>query len=229
MVPYTEIVRDFLEPSAFFDMLVKNDIGFFTGVPDSLLKDFCGYVSDHAPSHPGVQHEITANEGSAIALAAGYNMVTGKVPLVYMQNSGLGNAVNPLLSLADRQVYSTPMVMLIGWRGEPGKKDEPQHKVQGERMAAMLAAMNIPFEILPDFEEGARDVVNSLTRVATERQCPVALLCRRQTFAKYTMREPVTSAAPMTREDALRLCLSKVLSITIEIPSINRLNRIYML
>ena len=208
--PFSETVRDFLDPATFFDMLLENDISFFTGVPDSLLKDFCAYVSDHAPSHPGVEHEITANEGSAIALAAGYNMATGKVPLVYMQNSGLGNAVNPLLSLADPQVYSTPMMMLIGWRGEPGKKDEPQHIVQGERMAAMLAAMNIPFEVLPDYEDGARNTVSSLARIATERQCPVALLCRRQTFTKYSMQEPVVSTAPMTREDALRLCLSRL-------------------
>ena len=178
-------------------------------MPDSLLKDFCGYVSDHADG-AGLSHTITANEGSAIAMAAGYHLGTGKLPLVYMQNSGLGNAVNPLLSLADPKVYATPMVLLIGWRGEPGKKDEPQHIVQGARMAAMLAAMDIPFEILPDYIEGATDVVDTLCHTARARSCPVALLVKRQTFEPYKMKYAVTSEAPLTREDSLSLCLNKL-------------------
>ena len=184
-------------------------MGFFCGVPDSLLKDFCGYVSDNAKS-AGVEHTITANEGSAVAMAAGYHLATGKLPLVYMQNSGLGNAVNPLLSLADAGVYGTPMVMLIGWRGEPGKKDEPQHVIQGDKMAAMLSSMGVPFEVLPDYLDGATQVVDSLVNVARTRSCPVALLVKKNTFDSYKMKVPVTSDAPMTREDALRKCISQL-------------------
>jgi phosphonopyruvate decarboxylase len=90
---------------------------------------------------------ITSNEGSAIALAAGYHMATGKSPLVYLQNSGLGNIVNPVMSLAVPQVYSIPMLLLVGWRGEPGKRDEPQHIVQGKSTPGILAALGIPFQV----------------------------------------------------------------------------------
>jgi sulfopyruvate decarboxylase TPP-binding subunit len=106
---------------------VCTGIDFFAGVPDSLLKDFCGYAADHMRAD---KHIIAANEGGAVAVATGYHLATGKVPLVYLQNSGLGNTINPLLSLAAADVYSIPMLMLIGWRGEPGKRDEPQHNVQ---------------------------------------------------------------------------------------------------
>ena len=114
-----------IENKLFFDHLKKIEVNFFTGVPDSLLKDFCGYITDNTLSE---NHIITSNEGSSIAMATGYHLATNKVPFVYMQNSGLGNAINPLLSLASNEVYGIPMIIMIGWRGEPGTKDEPQHK-----------------------------------------------------------------------------------------------------
>ena len=208
----TELVRDFLDPAAFYRYLVEEkEVDFFVGVPDSLLKDFCGYVSDTAPES---KHTITANEGSAVALATGYHMATGKVPLVYMQNSGLGNAVNPLLSLADPLVYGTPMLLVLGWRGEPGKKDEPQHKAQGQRMVSMLASMEIPFDTLPDFEEGAEVVIDALLERARAINGPVALCVKRQTFAPYTMKAtlPIDASEDITlsREEALRLCIAGV-------------------
>ena len=109
---------------SFFHLLAKKNINFFTGVPDSLLKNFCLCVDQNVSKK---NHIIAANEGSAIAIASGYHLGTGKIPMVYMQNSGLGNAINPLLSLCDPKVYSIPILLLIGWRGEPGIKDEPQH------------------------------------------------------------------------------------------------------
>eukprot|EP00937_MAST-01D_sp_MAST-1D-sp2_P001058 g1058.t1 len=213
--PHDELEESSLFAGTFMDLLLEHRVQHFSGVPDSLLKDFCGFVSDHAgkPGTPyaNVEHMITANEGSAIALAAGYHLATGKLPLVYMQNSGLGNAVNPLLSLADAKVYATPMLLLIGWRGEPGRRDEPQHRVQGERMAAMLTAMGVPFEVLPDYEEGAVEVVSSLCQAARRRSCPTALLVKKSTFEKYEMQgAAVTSDAPLMREDALRLCLGQL-------------------
>ena len=118
-----------LSPERFYGSLIDCGVGLFAGVPDSLLKDFCAYVTDHAP--PG-RHIITANEGSAVALAMGHHLATGAVGLVYMQNSGVGNTVNPLTSLADPAIYGIPMVLVVGWRGEPGKKDEPQHVKMGQ-------------------------------------------------------------------------------------------------
>ena len=204
---HTELVRDFLDPVAFYKYLNdEQKVGLYAGVPDSLLKDFCGVLSDHV----GDQHVITANEGSAVALAAGHHMATGELPLVYMQNSGLGNAVNPLLSLADPLVYGTPMLLLIGWRGEPGKRDEPQHVAQGERMTSMLSAMGIPYDVLPDYDAGARNVVASLLDTARTRSTPVALCVKRQTFAPYKMAKSVEMTPDRTlfREDALRLCIA---------------------
>lgn len=118
------------------------DSDFFTGVPDSLLSVFCDslirqYGND--PSH----HVIAANEGNAVAIAAGYYLSTGKVPVVYMQNSGEGNAVNPICSLLHSDVYGVPCLFIVGWRGEPGKKDEPQHKFQGKITQQQLNLLDI--------------------------------------------------------------------------------------
>ena len=131
-----------IDPGSFYKSLVDEGINFFCGVPDSLLKDFCAYVTTNTPSENNI---ISVNEGAAVALASGYHLATGRIPLVYMQNSGLGNATNPLLSLADRDVYSIPMLLMIGWRGEPGIKDEPQHKKQGKVTADVLTAMGIEY------------------------------------------------------------------------------------
>ena len=131
----------------FFDILKENSVSCFCGVPDSLLKDFCAYVTDNVDTK---NHTITANEGNAIALASGHYLATGNPAVVYMQNSGIGNCVNPLLSLTDEEVYNIPLLMLIGWRGEPDKKDEPQHIKQGKVTGKLLEAMGIKYEILPD-------------------------------------------------------------------------------
>ena len=117
---------------------------FFTGVPDSYLNGFCNY----ALHHHSERNIITANEGNAIALAAGHYLATKEIPLVYMQNSGEGNAVNPLVSLADRNVYAIPMIFVVGWRGEPGIHDEPQHIYQGEVTLELLKVMGIPYMVI---------------------------------------------------------------------------------
>lgn len=115
-----------LPPQHLYEKLQENGLGFYAGVPDSLLKDFCAYVTDATPKQ---SHIIAANEGTAIATACGHHLATGQIPIVYLQNSGFGNIVNPLLSLVSPQVYKIPVLILIGWRGEPGVKDEPQHNV----------------------------------------------------------------------------------------------------
>ncbi|MEG0372191.1 MAG: thiamine pyrophosphate-binding protein, partial [Clostridium sp.] len=112
----------------FYKHLKDNSIEFFTGVPDSLLKNLCAYLTDNVDKSKNI---IAANEGNALGMAAGHYLATGNIPVVYMQNSGLGNIVNPLASLTDALVYSIPALLIVGWRGEPNKKDEPQHKKQG--------------------------------------------------------------------------------------------------
>ena len=107
------------------------NVDFFTGVPDSLLKPLCDYLIATYGLDPQ-HHIVAANEGNSVAIAAGYHLATGKVPVVYLQNSGIGNIINPIASLTNEKVYAIPMIFLIGWRGEPGVKDEPQHLFQGE-------------------------------------------------------------------------------------------------
>lgn len=130
----------------FEKLLLDNNIDFFTGVPDSQLKPFCDYVEDKYGI--GDKHIIAPNEGNAVALASGYHLSTGKIGLVYMQNSGLGNAVNPITSLTDPNVYNIPVVYVVGWRGEPGVKDEPQHVKQGAITTDLMELLDIDYKVL---------------------------------------------------------------------------------
>lgn len=115
---------------------------FYTGVPDSQLKALCNYLMNTYGIDPA-HHIIAANEGNCTALAAGYHLATGKVPVVYMQNSGEGNIINPVASLLNDKVYAIPMVFIVGWRGQPGIHDEPQHIYQGEVTVKLLEDMDI--------------------------------------------------------------------------------------
>jgi len=152
-----------IEVSKFVASLEEAGVDFFTGVPDSLLKSFCAYITDNC----GENHVIVANEGGAVGLAAGHYLATGKPALVYMQNSGQGNAVNPLCSLADPDVYSIPMALLVGWRGESGVRDEPQHVKQGKVTVSLFETLGIPAEVLPDDETAAL----GLTRKSLGAKC----------------------------------------------------------
>ena len=130
-----------------FESLKNMGIDFFTGVPDSLLNNFCLYLTQNCED---CQHVMAANEGNAVAIAAGHYMATGKIPIVYMQNSGIGNATNPLLSLTHDCVYGIPLILVIGWRGDPAVSDHAQHKKQGELTPVLMKDMDIPYEILDD-------------------------------------------------------------------------------
>ena len=171
-----------LQPEKFYNWLITENVDFFTGVPDSLLKDICAFITDNTPKK---NHIIAANEGNAVALAAGYHLATKKIPLVYMQNSGLGNAVNPLLSLTDKQVYNIPLLLMIGWRGEPGVKDEPQHISQGELTPAMLGLLKIPYCILSDNEKEAFSQVKNAIKEINSGNAVYAFVVRKNTFEKY--------------------------------------------
>jgi phosphonopyruvate decarboxylase len=196
-----------MQSSEFVSLLKANDITCYTGVPDSLLKHFLSYITEQSDAR---HHLINANEGSAIAWATGYHLATGNIALVYMQNSGLGNAVNPLVSLADEAVYSIPMLLLVGWRGEPGVKDEPQHIKQGIITEDLLNTLRIPHAILPDSAEASKDVVDSACAFMRREKRPYALLARKGTFDKS---ESVTGSPEdyeLRREDALKLIVEQL-------------------
>jgi len=181
----------------------KNGVEFFTGVPDSYLNGFCTHISKFMPPR---QHVIAANEGNAIAIAAGYHLATNTIPLVYMQNSGMGNALNPLLSLADKDVYSVPMVLLIGWRGQDGTGDHEQHIAQGRLTTVLLDDLGIPFRVLSSNEDETLDAAAWSVQTARETGLPVALVAPKGVCAGEKM-PYLTDNYPMSREDAIRIVL----------------------
>ena len=190
---------------SFYDYLVNHDLDFFTGVPDSLLKELCACIKDKSDSKHNI---IAANEGNAVGLAAGYHLSTGKLGVVYMQNSGEGNVINPLLSLADPKVYSIPMLLIIGWRGEPGVHDEPQHVKQGEVTLKLLEAMDIEYRILSDNYEPD---LESLVSLAKKDNKPVALVIRKGTFSKYSpINKEKAVMGELLREEALDVILNEI-------------------
>ena len=189
-----------IRPSYFYDLLIKNGTDFFAGVPDSLLKNICAYITDNAPQE---KHIISANEGSATGLATGYHLATGKIPMIYMQNSGEGNMVNPLLSIADQDVYSIPMLIVIGWRGEPGVHDEPQHVKQGKVTCDLLDAMKVPYEVLSDKEEDLPAQFEKAYKYIKENNAQYAFVIRKGTFDEYKLVNNIPVEGKMSREEAI--------------------------
>jgi phosphonopyruvate decarboxylase len=188
-----------IDPKAFVAALTCQGMDFYAGVPDSLLKDFCAYIDDHGRQG---QHIIAANEGSAVAMACGYHMATGKNAVVYLQNSGLGNTINPLTSIADKEVYRTPMLLVVGWRGEPGVKDEPQHIKQGRITPKQLELLEIPYQVL-DADSDPKFVATWAREQMDSSSAPVALLVKKGAFASYKSQRKSATNATMRREDAL--------------------------
>lgn len=189
-----------MDTKAFVDGLEAAGIDFFCGVPDSLLKNFCLEVSTRYDAR---HHVITANEGNAIGLACGHYLATGKPGVVYMQNSGQGNAVNPLLSLADEDVYSIPLLLLIGWRGEPGVKDEPQHVKQGKVTVTLCEAMGIACKVLPtDGAEALTALQEAVAYMQAEKK-PYALIVHKGTFDSTGKGMPAGKPFTMAREEAI--------------------------
>lgn len=188
---------------SFYDSLAKHGLDFFAGVPDSLLADFCACIKQNSPAR---NYVIAANEGNAVAMCAGYYLSTAKPGVAYMQNSGEGNAVNPLLSLADPDVYSIPMLLVIGWRGEPGKHDEPQHVKQGKVTCSLLDGMGIPYCVLGDDYESQLEVA---CKYMKENSAPYAIIVRKGTFSEFKLAKE-KSPYPLTREEALSVILENL-------------------
>ena len=196
-----------IKPTDFYNHLTSHGIDFFAGVPDSLLKEFCLCIDDFAPKDKNI---ISANEGNAIALAAGYYLAKKSLPLVYMQNSGLGNAINPLLSLCDPDVYAIPMVVVVGWRGEPGVKDEPQHAKQGKVQLELLDSMGISYEIISKEDEQVARKISNVVETAKNECRPTVLLIKKGTFEKYGKEIKKSDDQRMKREEALEIVLESL-------------------
>ena len=182
-----------------FEALDDKGVKFFTGVPDSLLNNFCLYLVNKIPDG---QHVMAANEGNAIAIAAGHYMATGDIPVVYMQNSGIGNATNPLLSLTHDSVYGIPMILVIGWRGDPAISDHAQHKKQGELTPVLMKDLDIPYEILDD-ENTVVDKFAWAVEKAKEISSPVALIAKKAILTEKVKKQEYPKSKLMNREEAV--------------------------
>ena len=195
-----------IQADRFIAFLQSRGIGFFCGVPDSLLKSFCACLTEQASG----LHVITANEGGAIGLAAGHYLATGELTCVYMQNSGQGNAVNPLLSLADPEVYSIPMVMVVGWRGEPGIHDEPQHIKQGKVTVSLFESLGIPVKVLPSTETEAFQMVDEMISLSKTELRPVAIVVQMGTFEPRSLTCVRPCLSNLKREEAIETILKEM-------------------
>lgn len=191
-----------IRPSFFYNLLSEYGIEFYAGVPDSLLKNLCAYITDNADKKNNI---IAANEGGAIGLAAGYHLATGGIPVVYMQNSGLGNTINPLLSLTDKEVYNMPVLLVIGWRGEPNVHDEPQHIKQGKVTIPLLDCMGIRNEIIADNENDLQtQIANAVNYMKTTNEM-FALVVKKGTFDSYKLKNNRQYDYALEREEAIQM------------------------
>jgi phosphonopyruvate decarboxylase len=189
-----------IRPEIFIEALREKGIDCFAGVPDSLLKNICAYITDHFDAHHNI---IAANEGAAVGLAAGHYLATGRPACVYMQNSGEGNIINPLASLTDQEVYNIPVLLLIGWRGRPGVHDEPQHIKQGKVTMGLLNTMGVNFDVLSKDEDKAeKQIAKAVT--ALKNKEVYALVIEKDTFEEYKLQNVEKNDLTMSREEAIR-------------------------
>ena len=191
-----------ITPKFFYDTLASYGIDFYAGVPDSLLKNLCAYITDHADSAHNI---IAANEGGAMGLAAGHYLATGQIPVVYMQNSGEGNIINPLASLTDKDVYNIPVLLVIGWRGKPDVHDEPQHVKQGKVTTGLLNVMGIDYTVLSREEEKATvQIEKAVDYMRQTKEC-FALVIEKDTFDNYQLSTANSQQELLlSREDAIQ-------------------------
>ncbi|MFX1355713.1 MAG: phosphonopyruvate decarboxylase [Promethearchaeota archaeon] len=192
----------------FFEILKEKGFSFFTGIPDSTFKEWIKFIIDN---DGGVlKHIIACNECEAIALAAGYHLATKKIGVVYMQNSGLGKTVNPLTSLCDPDVYSIPILLMIGWRGEPETKDAPQHKKMGRITLSLLDTLQIPYSIIEQNIEKIRLELNKVLQYFKNNKGPYAFIIRPNLFQKYDAKVKKDNDYIITREEAINLIMDNL-------------------
>ena len=189
-----------IRPEFFIEALREKGIDCFAGVPDSLLKNICAYITDHFDAAHNI---IAANEGAAVGLAAGHYLATGQPACVYMQNSGEGNIINPIASLTDPEVYNIPVLLLIGWRGRPGVHDEPQHVKQGKVTTGLLNTMGINFDVLSKEEDKAEKQIAKAIKALQNKEV-FALVIEKDTFEDYKLQNVEVNDLTMSREEAIQ-------------------------
>ena len=210
-----------MQTDIFLEIIQKIDVGLVTGVPDSLLKNFAQTLDRVEGSFT---HVIASNEGNAVAIGIGHQLATGRRPLIYMQNSGLGNAVNPLASLAHENVYSIPMILMIGWRGEPGSKDEPQHMVQGSITPALLEHLGIPYLVMNN-KTSVSEVEDFLTLKNMNVDGPIAILVCSGSFESDLVQVENISRCELSREMAINSIIDAIPRDSVVVATTGKLGR----
>ena len=213
-----------MNASILVDVLMDSGIDFFTGVPDSFLKGLCDELYGRFGTE-SVHHIVAHNVGGAVGLCAGHYLATGKPALCYMQNSGLGNAVNPLASLMDPRVYGLPCLLVVGWRGEPGTKDEPQHVMQGEITLGQLDLLGIPWKILDSdtTEEQFRNDFGELEKYLSAGKC-AALVVKKGALVS-SFRPDYSNHYAMRREKAAEILLASMGEQDVVVSTTGKLSR----
>ncbi|WPD21546.1 MAG: phosphonopyruvate decarboxylase [Candidatus Electrothrix scaldis] len=203
----------------------RYDLTYFCGVPDSTLKHWLHFLDQHRSQ--GLTNRIVSIERDAVGWAAGYHAATEKIGTVYLQNSGLGNIVNPVTSLLDPAVYNIPVLLLIGWRGRPGEPDEPQHSRMGAMTEGLLDLMGICYSLLPDTVQAAEQVVAEAKRFMTAENAPYALIVPRKTFAPSVggQEEAASRQYELGREEALGILLKTLHKNNVIVATTGKLSR----
>ncbi|MFR9059323.1 phosphonopyruvate decarboxylase [Eubacterium callanderi] len=209
-----------LDQKLIFEELKKQGVTFFSGVPDSYLNGFCNYALKNFPE----RNIIAANEGNAVGIAAGHYFATREIPLVYTQNSGMGNMINPLASLVDEKVYSVPMLLLIGWRGQPGTGDWPQHVLQGGITPRLLDILHIPYSILSDDNNEFTKIVKDAANYCKKNRKPYGLIAPKGVMDGEKV-ENKDITYPMSREEAIEMILEHMPEDTIYSATTGRATR----
>lgn len=211
-----------LDQAKVFKALTAHGVNLFIGVPDSYLNGFCNYALANYPE----QSIIAANEGNAVGIAAGHYLASKEIPLVYLQNSGMGNMVNPLASLTDVNVYAIPLLLLIGWRGQGDTEpDHPQHKLQGEITPGLLEMLHIPYAILEDDDKKFAVTVKEAVSFCREERRPYALIVPKGVMAASEKANNLDDAYPMSREEAIEVILDQMPADTIYAATTGRATR----
>jgi len=212
-----------INPRELFHILIENDFRFITGVPCSIFNGFLRIVEKEKKK---IEHIIAVDEGEAIGIAAGYYLATSKVPIVYMQNSGLGNALDALTSLSAKEVYNIPVLLLISWRGEPGKNDEPQHEKMGKITIKLLKTLEIPHIILSSNKKKIKQEITKVKQYFQKKNLPYSVIIRKEVLKPYSFgRKEEKSVYSLKREEAIKIILDNLKGDEVIISATGKISR----
>jgi len=212
-----------IECTKLAEIFKANKFTFFAGLPDSTFKAWMSFLDERGEE--GLTHRIAAIERDAVAWAAGYHVATGNTGVVYMQNSGLGNTINPLTSLTSPEVYDIPLLLMVGWRGEPGKKDEPQHVQMGKITLPQLDVLGIKYKLLPGEMGEIEKVIAEAREHIDSTGESFALVVRKGLFEKYTGQSNIKQSYDMKREDAIKIVLDALQPMDVVVSTTGKASR----